>query len=1269
MNRYKTFFLVLTFFLFTVLISRAQSPVFVQQETMLQSNVTTDAQIYPLNNTQKQTSRIYYDGLGRPLQSIAVQASPAQNDLIQPVVYDNVGRQTVSYLPYAGQSSDVTGSYRTNAVTSAQSSFYNQTSQYLVAKDGSPYAQKVFENSPLQRLLTSGMVGAGYQPTGSALTGGSGTQHFKSVSYRSNNASDGNIIAWNPDGSYTNGTYYQTSSLAVVDGKDEAGVETLTFTDFAGHLILKRQIFSPANLDTYYIYNNSGLPGIIVPPKAVAIMTGANNFSLQQANVAPLLFVFAYDTQGRLTNKTVPGKGTMNIVYDPMNRPVLVQDANLAASYKWNYIKYDVKGRVVSQGIYTDPNQYSQTAMQIAVTGMKTSYQTSWFESKNGVALTGYYTNSIFPTTNIQALAYAFYDNYDLLNNGSSYYSYTAAGLTNEVGATSAQVKGMPTMTLQSTVSNTIAQQLLISVQFYDRNLRPVQTKSNNLLYYTNSTTVTDTKTTVPDFVGAPTVSKTVKQSSSTVSISVQTAIGYDQMHRVTTVDQSYNSAATVRIATYVYNELGQLVAKKLGSAPGASTQLQQVDFRYNIRGQLLSINNSTLGPDAGQTDDDSAPVFGMQLLYDQTDANVGNTPYYNGKLSAVKWMSKNTSGANSYERSFKYTYDGVDRYKSAIYGERASGSASGVSFGTNSGGWNEVVSSYDENGNINGLSRNASTPGAASGSSIDNLTYGYNPNNANQLYTVSDNSGSNMGFGIQTGGSASGNYVYDVNGNLKTDPYKALTLGYNVINRTDKITFTGYSGRYINYIYGANGTVMEKQQYDAGTLVTKTDYLDGFVYVNGALAYFSMPEGRVLYNGGTLTNEYVISDQQGNARVSFNNSGTGGTAKVVQENSYYGFGMVMPGSVVSGDNNKNLYNGGSEWQNDYTNLPDYYQTYYRNYDAALGRFIGPDPQAESTNSMTTYQYANNNPIMFNDPLGNLSDAQWAFVQAEVSGGISGNYEVRDGVSGYDETDDNGNVTHWDGGGGGGGSGGGSGGAPGGSGGSVGASSSASVTGTVFISTAMVINNSVKQAFSPQSQDQQSDQWLGILLNVVNVTASANKGDDNQESDPYSYAGNFFHVPATNLPSNDGSNVQTANTCVFCTIAAGMTYRGKKIDGLTVLDRLKIDGKVINDVQETAIIFGGLPNSLLESTYDQFFAGSFVTTTEGFADILLGNPLLGTYKANSNMLHDVFITGISYFSSGPNSGFNFAFWNPATGYYGAAPTKSFILLYSIPIAK
>src|ERR1700712_1252986 len=66
----------------------------------------------------------------------------------------------------------------------------------------------------------------------------------------------------------------------------------------------------------------------------------------------------------------------------------------------------------------------------------------------------------------------------------------------------------------------------------------------------------------------------------------------------------------------------------------------------------------------------------------------------------------------------------------------------------------------------------------------------------------------------------------------------------------------------------------------------------------------------------------------------------------------------------------------GSEWQNDYVDLPDYYQTFFRNYDQTLGRWIGIDPQAESAESMTPYQYAGNNPVMSNDPIGDLYNIQ-----------------------------------------------------------------------------------------------------------------------------------------------------------------------------------------------------------------------------------------------------------------------------------------------------
>ena len=66
---------------------------------------------------------------------------------------------------------------------------------------------------------------------------------------------------------------------------------------------------------------------------------------------------------------------------------------------------------------------------------------------------------------------------------------------------------------------------------------------------------------------------------------------------------------------------------------------------------------------------------------------------------------------------------------------------------------------------------------------------------------------------------------------------------------------------------------------------------------------------------------------------------------------------------------NKKLYNAGSEWQDDIEGLADYYSTFFREYDAIIGRFNGVDPLAEMTDEISTYAYANNNPVMMNDPL------------------------------------------------------------------------------------------------------------------------------------------------------------------------------------------------------------------------------------------------------------------------------------------------------------
>jgi hypothetical protein len=132
----------------------------------------------------------------------------------------------------------------------------------------------------------------------------------------------------------------------------------------------------------------------------------------------------------------------------------------------------------------------------------------------------------------------------------------------------------------------------------------------------------------------------------------------------------------------------------------------------------------------------------------------------------------------------------------------------------------------------------------------------------------------------------------------LTADPYKGLALTYNILNRTDKITVATATNRFLTYTYDAGGTLLRRQQFDNNVLQTTTDYSEGYVFTTTGtgttgLAYFGMPEGRMRNNGGTLKPEYVISDQQGNARISFEDNGSG-VAVVRQESSYYAFGLTM---------------------------------------------------------------------------------------------------------------------------------------------------------------------------------------------------------------------------------------------------------------------------------------------------------------------------------------------------------------------------------------
>lgn len=66
---------------------------YVQSRTPL-IPVTDPNALNSLNYTQQQTSIQYFDGLGRPLQTVQKQAATNAKDIVQPFTYDNMGRET-----------------------------------------------------------------------------------------------------------------------------------------------------------------------------------------------------------------------------------------------------------------------------------------------------------------------------------------------------------------------------------------------------------------------------------------------------------------------------------------------------------------------------------------------------------------------------------------------------------------------------------------------------------------------------------------------------------------------------------------------------------------------------------------------------------------------------------------------------------------------------------------------------------------------------------------------------------------------------------------------------------------------------------------------------------------------------------------------------------------------------------------------------------------------------------------------------------------------
>ncbi|MDP4209189.1 MAG: DUF6443 domain-containing protein [Bacteroidota bacterium] len=899
----------------------------------------------------------YTDGLGRPSQKVLINNSPSHKDLVTPTVYDDYGRESIKFLSYTNPGSgafdeNVPKSDLSNYTSTTQSVFYQTTAN--VANDVLPYAVTQFEDSPLQRVLKQGAPGKDWQPD----------QHPISFDYLVNDADEVKLWYVDSDGNYKSDVNYGAGELLITQTTDESKNPVKEYKDKSDRVVLK-SVYDGSNwLKTYNVYDDFGLLRYVIPPlagqeldviaqsgscdvvstdkavsayegksymiKSGATLTLSPGFSFSGASGSfsatkyvetsdpaavkdQLVYQYTYDEKHRMITKKLPGAQPIYMVYDNRDRLVLAQDGKMRKenANQWLFIKYDEQNRPLYTGVTTISNKTFDDLRSDF-----TNYETVFGEVRTNSGTIGYSTDksfaSIFSTSENNILTVTYYDNYDFLPvDGFSKLNFQS--VTGYASVKFDRVQGQTTGSKVKILDGgeyTLQAKWMSAVNYFDDNYRPIQ--SQRTLY--DGANGTETASNLYDFTGKLLQSK-ISQTFNSNPTTVEKYLKYDQAGRLTMVEQKINNGDKVAIAAMTYNELGQLVNKKLGKASSASDYAQSVGYTYNIRGWLTQINNP---------DNLGANLFGMRLRYNDVEPGLSNSALFNGNISAMVW--RNNKQDATQEKAYVYNYDNLDRLSAANFKQN------------NEAGWDskteyaETDITYDANGNISHLTR--TYPAKAD----DNYNYHYNGNQLQHFEGVSLD------------------YIYDDNGNTTFDGLRKFSISYNLLDLPSCISKEG-SGK-LSYIYTADGEKLAKLVNGS----FKQYYAGGMVYNDAkGLDYVLHNEGMARrVTDDNFTYYYNLTDHLGSTRVVF--TAADNIAINQQTTEYYPFGLAFKRNNT--DINKYLYNG-KELQDETIGSTDLGEYDYgaRYFDPQIGRFTGIDPICEAFRYVTPYNYTENDPV------------------------------------------------------------------------------------------------------------------------------------------------------------------------------------------------------------------------------------------------------------------------------------------------------------------
>ena len=553
------------------------------------------------------TDYTYYDGIGRPYESVACKASPSGADLVTLAEYEGLADTSKYWLPTPFQRNDSVGGIPYQHYTSTALSIHSDTR---------PYTETKYERSSLRRILSLRNEGNAW------------SSHPDTCIYEHNAAST--VIKFTVG---TNGVvragYYPADSLFKTTTKDEDYHAITQYVDKFGRLICSTQANSAS---TYYVYNDLGQLAYVIPPLLADKMTNNTTYADTCADMRRLAYVYKYDTRGHVASKRLPGCDPIYQVYDKGNRLVLTQDGNQRQrGHYWTVTKYDAINRpIYSFEVLAGECSTLTAAQQVCEPLNFVEEYSATNNLDNPLSTTGYSRN-LFHVHPMNILVVYYYDDYSFLNLPHTPYgpSLTAQSITGYDAVTSGSVKGMLTGQRVYSVSNGYC---TFTAYYYDTRGRLVQQRSYN------SWSGVDNTYYALSFTGKPLKVRT-EQTFSSITTTEEYHYSYDSQERLIATRYKLNEDPIIQLDSFVYDDLGRVSRKYM------LDKIDSVSYTYNIRSQITKLKSSG---------------FEENLYY--TTSPVSSWPTaacYNGNVSIATWTYGNKTNG------YMYYYDGYNRMSS----------------------------------------------------------------------------------------------------------------------------------------------------------------------------------------------------------------------------------------------------------------------------------------------------------------------------------------------------------------------------------------------------------------------------------------------------------------------------------------------------------------------------------------------------------------------------------------------------------------------------